>query len=151
LATIGADFAIADRKIGEKDVKFQIWDLAGQPQFSGVRGVYYANCLGSLMVFDVTRPDSLKNLDSWIEEYWSNNGRGSMPFIVLGNKADLRDQIPHSIPQEEVDGFVEGWTAKTESANFKVSYLETSAKTGLNVDIAFEILGRTVLEYIDSQ
>lgn len=103
------------------------------------------------MVFDVTRPDSLKNLDSWIEEFWNNNGRGSMPFIVLGNKADLRDQIPQSIPQEEIDSFVDEWTAKTDSANFKVSYLETSAKTGLNVDIAFEILGRTVLEYIDSQ
>ncbi|MFX0117344.1 MAG: GTP-binding protein [Candidatus Hodarchaeota archaeon] len=151
LATIGADFAIADRTIEGKEIKFQIWDLAGQPQFSAVRGVYYANCLGALQVFDVTRPDSLTNLNSWIHEFWNNNGRGAMPFIILGNKTDLRDQFPHSIPQKKVDSFVEEWNDKTQGKGFQVTYLDTSAKTGLNVDIAFELLGKAVLDYIESQ
>lgn len=151
LATIGADFAIADRKISDKDVKFQIWDLAGQPQFSGVRGVYYTNCLGSLMIFDVTRPESLTSLDSWVEEFWNNNGRGALPFIILGNKTDLRDQFPQAIPQATIDSFVEKWTEKTESKGFQIHYLDTSAKTGLNVDIAFEMLGQMVLDFIESQ
>ena len=151
LATIGADFALQDRRIGERDVKFQIWDLAGQPQFSAVRGVYYLNCLGGLMVFDVARPDSLKNLYQWIEEFWNNNGRGIMPFVLLGNKVDLRDEFPHSVSEKAIKQFVEVQNEKTEDHGFKIPYLETSAKTGLNVDAAFDYLGMRVLEFMEKQ
>ncbi len=142
---------MSDQNIDGKEVKFQIWDLAGQPQFATVRGVYYSNCLGALQIFDVTRPESLTNLRSWVDEFWNNNGRGVMPFIILGNKADLRDQFPNSIQQNVIDDFISSYNKEMEQYGFTVKYLETSAKTGLNVDAAFHVLGRTVLNYIESQ
>ncbi len=151
MVTIGADFALADRHIGEKDIKFQIWDLAGQPRFGAVRSVYYANCLGALVLFDCTRPDSFKNLSVWIEEYWNNNGRGVIPIVLLGNKADLKDKFPNHITNEVAQEFASKLTQETEPFGFKVPFLETSAKTGLNVDAAFEFLGLRVLEFMEKQ
>ena len=151
MVTIGADFALADQHIQGKDIKFQIWDLAGQPRFSVVRSIYYTNCLGALAVFDCTRPDSFKNLSSWIEEYWNNNGRGVIPLVILGNKADLKDKFPNHVSNEVATDFVEKLTQETEPFGFKIPYLETSAKTGLNVDAAFDYLGMRVLEFMEKQ
>ena len=68
--TIGADFAVKKTEIntndGTKSVKFQIWDLAGQPRFNSVRELYYKGSHGGLLVFDITRRDSFSNLNSWV-------------------------------------------------------------------------------------
>lgn len=40
MMTIGADFALKEAHVREKSIKFQIWDLAGQPRFGTVRSVY---------------------------------------------------------------------------------------------------------------
>ncbi|MHA2233167.1 MAG: GTP-binding protein, partial [Candidatus Hodarchaeales archaeon] len=38
--TIGADFASKLLTLEEQELKFQIWDLAGQPRFKAVREAY---------------------------------------------------------------------------------------------------------------
>ena len=66
LMTIGADFAVKEVNIKFKEtsypIKFQIWDLAGQPRFEAVRGLYYAGCLGALMVLMLPVEILLKTL-----------------------------------------------------------------------------------------
>ncbi len=88
LQTIGADFATTDKDLNidgkNKSVQYQIWDLAGQNEFQSIRGSYYEGCFGSLMVFDVTRPESFNNLPNWINELWDNSGKGAVPIVLLG-------------------------------------------------------------------
>ena len=148
--TIGADFAVKKTVIQEKDgdtrtVKFQIWDLAGQPRFNSVRELYYKGSHGGLLIFDLTRRDSFTNLMTWIDELFQNSGRGPMPIVVLGNKADLRDsgEVEDCVTQEEVNSFIAGLKKQFE-IHFEIPYLETSAKTGSNVDESFSMLAVTI-------
>ncbi len=149
--TIGADFAVKRSQImteeGVKDVKFQIWDLAGQPRFNSVRELYYKGSHGGLLVFDITRRDSFTNLGNWIDELYKNSGRGPMPITVLGNKVDLQDEVENPVTREEAIKFIEE-LKKKKGIPYDVIYLETSAKTGINVDESFNILAMTIKKYL---
>ena len=69
--TIGADFASQEITLYHSptkikyDVRFQVWDLAGQPRFSSVREGYYRGAHGVILMFDVSREDSLLSLPKW--------------------------------------------------------------------------------------
>ena len=149
--TIGADFAVKKTQIsteeGKKSVKFQIWDLAGQPRFNSVRELYYKGSHGGLLVFDITRRDSFTNLTSWIEELYRNSGRGIMPITLLGNKVDLRNEVEDPVTPEDVQAYIEEIKVQYD-IKFDVPYLETSAKTGENVDESFDTLAHTIRNYL---
>ena len=152
LQTIGADFATTEKELTvdgqQRNVQYQIWDLAGQQEFQGIRGTYYEGCFGAFMVFDITRPASFENIPKWINELWTNSGRGVVPIILLGNKADLRNQFPEAVKDETIRAYVNQVNLKCRPFNFECEYLETSAKTGLNVDNAFSALGINVVKWI---
>ncbi len=148
IMTIGADFAVKAVSVGGNPAKFQIWDLAGQPRFSSVRELYYRGSMGALLIFDCTRPQSFLNQDLWVDELWKNNGKGPVPLVILGNKADLRGQSPEEVPNEQALAYAEKITKKTKALGFTVIYMETSAKSGLNVDEAFEQLGKSILNFV---
>ena len=151
MMTIGADFAIKEQEITGKMVKFQIWDLAGQTRFGAVRSVYYLGCLGGLLLYDVTRPESFANLQNWISEYWKNNGKGVIPVVILANKVDLRDQFPNSVSTEEGQEYCAKLSEQTMPHGFETRYLETSAKTGQNVPEAFATLGEVYFKFVEEQ
>ncbi len=148
--TIGADFAMKDITFWKDQhtklkIKFQIWDLAGQTKFNEVRQFYYLGTHGFLAVFDITRPETLQNLTSWLMEA-KKHLKNMPPFIVLGNKMDLRnDPACKALPPEAGKKFVE------QHANLCSSvmpiYLETSALTGKNVDVAFEMITKLILKH----
>ncbi len=146
LMTIGADFASYDKVVDGTPVTYQIWDLAGQESFKSVRSRFYRGALGGLMVFDITRKDSFLNITRWLEEIWKHNGRGVIPIVILGNKADLRDR--NSVTNEQAVKYARMLSTKTAKRGFKVTYMETSAKTGLNVDLAFETIAKTIIDLL---
>ncbi len=147
--TIGADFAMKEGRVGEVDIKYQIWDLAGQAEFADIRGVYVMGAVGALLVFDQTRPSSFKSLIQWIDEFWKENGKGIVPILILGNKADLSVKKGKKITQTKIKQFCTTLSKKTQDRAFKVEYLKTSAKTGLNVNEAFEKLGKAILAHLE--
>jgi len=151
LQTIGADFAAKDEMIGDKLVKYQIWDLAGQQTFQQVRGTYYEGCFGALMVFDLTRPDSFNNIPSWVNELWSSSKRGPVPFVLLGNKYDLLEQFPIHVTKEQIDAYLQEINEQCKDHKFQVPFLFTSAKTGHQVERAFSLLGENILSWIETQ
>lgn len=152
LMTIGADFAATEKTYNFDDktfnVTFQIWDLAGQSTFSQVRSLYYKGCFGALMVFDRTRPSSFENIKSWMKELSKHSGRGEIPTILLGNKYDLIETSDQVVPQEDIDKLVDEFNKNSDKRGFKVKYLDTSALSGLNVNVAFESLGEAILKWL---
>lgn len=150
LPTLGADFASKQVKIREKVLKFQIWDLAGQPTFKQIRKLYYAHTVGCLAIFDITRPKSLHNLENWMFELVQHAQSPKLSIIILGNKTDKRKRLSKSISTRNARSFI----SKTLKSNLpelktKITYIETSAKTGKNVERAFQELGRKILETRD--
>ncbi|MFQ5979011.1 MAG: GTP-binding protein [Candidatus Heimdallarchaeota archaeon] len=148
--TIGADFASKKLALEEQELKFQIWDLAGQPRFKAVREAYYRGAVGALLIYDVVRPSSFENTPTWIMEAWKHNGKGRIPIVVLGNKIDLRPTQPEAlqIKTEQGQALAEELSTMTSSFGFNVHFLETSAATGENVEEAFNLLGENILSYI---
>ncbi|MHA1991336.1 MAG: Rab family GTPase [Candidatus Hodarchaeales archaeon] len=159
IETIGADFATKKVEILYDSQKYQlrhlIWDLAGQPIFSSVRSSYYLGCHAILLVYDVTNKESYKNVFSWIKEIKSLYLHKKIPPIaLLGNKIDL-------VRGETIDVYVttlEGKMLSKEIANdylnneLTIPYIETSAKTGENVEMTFQILSKIILQsYIKFQ
>ncbi|MHA2232904.1 MAG: GTP-binding protein [Candidatus Hodarchaeales archaeon] len=149
LMTIGADFAIMTINVEDSQIKFQIWDLAGQPRFSSVRSLYYRGSMGALLVFDITRRDSFDNILSWIAELWEKNGKKKVPMVLLGNKIDLRDKYPEGITEQNGQDLAKTLSETCSDDGFSVEYVETSAKTNQNAVRAFSLLGENILRFMD--
>ena len=61
----------------------------------------------------------------------------SIPFVLIGNKADLVEDVGVVIDRDEARAFAE---------NEGSIYIETSAKTGINVDESFTELTRRIID-----
>ena len=149
--TIGADFAMKDDFVNGTSLKYQIWDLAGQERFDGVREVYYKGALGALLVFDVSRPDSYFSIPKWVKELWGNNGRSKVPLVLVANKIDLRQTDIETISSEQGRLMAEKLTKLTSPEGFACHYIETSAKTGIKIDDAFSLLGENILNLAEKR
>lgn len=144
LKTIGADFASKTVELTDTsgdNIKsiFQIWDLAGQQEFKEVRASFYGGCQGVLIVYDITRKDTMDKLKDWILEAAKNAGGTIKAFYLIGNKCDLPGR---EVPVEEGEKFAK---FLSERLKFPIPFIETSAKTGENIDYLFLDLCRTLL------
>jgi small GTP-binding protein len=59
-ATLGAAISTFKSKAKDSDISLQVWDLAGQTSFRRVRVQYLFGTDFAIVVYDVTRKDSLK-------------------------------------------------------------------------------------------
>ncbi len=154
LPTLGADFAIKDITLHETDeeinIRFQIWDVAGQPNFKEIRSLYFKGCIGALIIFDVTRQDTMNNIINWFEEISVNASSVNVSCLVLGNKIDLKEEVQGYTSPDTVKKYIqEELIGKFENIGSKIDYFETSAKTGVNVEKAFYKLGLRVYEQFE--
>lgn len=112
-----------------------IWDIMGAKGLRELlREAYFHGTQGILAVCDLTRPETLADLESWrtsIEKVIA----GKVPVYVLANKVDLVGET--RLSEADVQSFCRGW---------ECPYLLTSAKTGENVEEAFRGLIRLILE-----
>ncbi|MHA2088927.1 MAG: GTP-binding protein [Promethearchaeota archaeon] len=117
----------------ESKVRFVIWDLAGQSQFKRVRHSYAANAEAGILVYDVTRKDTFDNVKQWHSE--TIEVAPEIALILVGNKIDLTDSRVVS-------------TADGESVakELGLAYVETSAKTGENIEDAFRMLALQIIK-----
>jgi len=127
-ATIGVDFSKRYLQWGNKMFLLNIWDTAGQERFKGLPSLYYRSANGVLIVFDVTKRDTFVSVSSWMNEIKQNVSEKT-PIVLVANKVDLRgDRV---IEEKEIRAFAE---------RNKISFYETSTKTGQNVYEIFDKL-----------
>jgi small GTP-binding protein len=107
-------------------VKINTWDLAGQPQWASVRESFYLGSHAMALVFDTSQAETIKNLPDWVTECRSK--APGIPVLVVANKIDL----PRRVPADKI---------KIWAKNNHYDYIETSPKTGYNVNALFEKLG----------
>ncbi len=133
--TIGVGFFFKTIDLGDENkYGLQLWDLGGEEQFRPFLKSYVAGADGAFLMIDLTRINSLKNIQSWVDIVRSENPE--LPILLLGSKLDLTEDI--SVTDEEPLRLKE---------KFKfIDYLKVSSKTGQNVDKAFETLIRKILE-----
>ncbi|UCG00892.1 MAG: hypothetical protein JSW11_14890 [Candidatus Heimdallarchaeota archaeon] len=101
-------------------------------------------------MYDVTRPDSFHNMPKWINELWINNGRGRVPIVVVANKIDLCSGGDSTISRDQGWSFTKSLSNLTKPAGFLCHFIETSAKTGVNISQAFSLLGTNIGKFIEN-
>ncbi len=109
-----------------------IWDIMGSKGFRELlREAYFHGAQGILAVADITRYDTLEDLDSWVESVFRTVGE--IPVVFTVNKMDLKDQA--AFGEEQV---------KQATEAFDAPFFYSSAKTGENVETVFRSLGETI-------
>ncbi|MFK7864776.1 MAG: Rab family GTPase [Pseudohongiellaceae bacterium] len=129
--TIGVKIDKKELTVDDKDVTCMLWDIAGEDEFYTVNHSYLRGMAGYFLVVDGTRPASVETatrIQERIELLCPD-----VPFMVLANKADL-----------EQDWVVSGETLAGISYR-PYEFFRTSAKSGDNVESAFEQLARQML------
>lgn len=138
--TVGADFASHKTDVEGNQVTYQIFDLAGQDTYRVARKSFYKGGQAAFLIFDVQDPTTMNNLRTWIKDCVENSDGTVGTFVMLGNKADLVDTRQVSI--QMATEFCQQLAAETGNT---FVFLETSAKTGLNIKTAFDIMGMRLL------
>ena len=141
--TIGADFAAKSLEIDGDKITANIWDLSGQMRFKIMRETYYRGVSGAIFVYDITRSQTLENLDNWVAEMRKNNNGIMVKALVIANKVDLMDLVENTVPVVEGMLFAKNLS---ERYNIDVMFVQASALTGENVETAFETLIHTLYD-----
>ncbi|NVM54167.1 MAG: GTP-binding protein [Candidatus Helarchaeota archaeon] len=133
--TIGFDIALKTMKVEEGGIEAEllIWDIAGQAIFEKIREEYLQGTNGALILFDLTRKETYDHVKDWLKELTTFAGK--VPFAIIGNKSDLSDQ--RVISEEDGNKITEELEG--------LEYIETSAKTGEQVEQAFENIIKEIL------
>jgi len=142
ISTIGVDFEIQTLYIDNKTVKLQIWDTAGQERFHNITTSYYRGAHCIMLVYDVTNPDSFRNLNRWMGQIKNYASKGTQ-LLIVGNKADLTGS-PSRVDFEDAFDYA---NVTSEQVEKEVDVIETSAKSGYQVNQAFEKLARQGLKF----
>ncbi|NXN22960.1 RBL2A protein, partial [Nycticryphes semicollaris] len=74
-------------RVDGQEVLVDFWDTAGQERFQSMHASYYHKAHACIMVFDVQRKVTYKNLNSWYNEL--REFRPEIPCIVVANKIDV--------------------------------------------------------------
>lgn len=136
--TIGVEFGARLITIDDRQIKLQVWDTAGQESFRSITRSYYRGAAGAILVYDITKRESFDHLARWLQEA-RENGNETMTIMLIGNKCDLEHM--RQVSTEEGENF-----AKEHGLLF----LETSSKTGQNVEEAFIKPSQHIYEQIKS-
>ncbi|MFW9915477.1 MAG: GTP-binding protein [Candidatus Thorarchaeota archaeon] len=146
ISTIGADFATTEIPLSSGDTaKFAVWDIAGQQIFEHMRPAFYNGAAGAFVLYDVTRRESYENIRNWVSELATfHSGLEYFPIVILANKTDLREKVAKSVTTAEGKELAKKLSSEYYSDTWRVPFLETSAKTGDNVEKAFLTLADAV-------
>jgi len=134
--TIGVEFGTRIIEVMGKKVKLQIWDTAGQERFRAVTRSYYRGAAGALLVYDITRRVTYNHLTSWLTDARNLTNQHTV-IMLIGNKKDFDDK--RDVSYEEAAAFAE------ENG---LIFLETSAKTGENVEEAFIKTAQQIYQHV---
>ncbi|XP_022275956.1 ras-related protein Rab-26 isoform X4 [Canis lupus baileyi] len=128
ISTVGIDFRNKVLDVDGVKVKLQIWDTAGQERFRSVTHAYYRDAHALLLLYDVTNKASFDNIQ----------GR-------CGEKREALGQLSPK-PLCQVDSAQERVVKRKDgeklAKEYGLPFMETSAKTGLNVDLAFTAIAK---------
>lgn len=121
--------------LDDQEVQIDILDTAGQEDYAAIRDNYFRSGEGFLCVFSITEAESLAAAQELREQILRVKNDENIPFLLVGNKTDLDDRRVVTFD-----------AAKEQADQWRVPYVETSAKTRHNVNNVFIDLLRSVKE-----
>ncbi|MHA1729836.1 MAG: Rab family GTPase, partial [Promethearchaeota archaeon] len=142
IPTLGVNISKKKIKLSEDcHVNFLIWDIGGQiQQMAPYRKKFYSGANAAFLILDKTRKktysDPSQGIEMWNNEISSEISE-NIPKIIIGNKNDMSDNF--EVSTQEI---------KELADKINVEFIETSAKTGENVNEAFKFMAIKQMERI---
>ena len=141
IKTLGAQFSRYEKILsnvpgstGDVRARLFFWDIAGQKEFSFMRPTFYNGAKATIVVFDLTREETRNNVVEWVEDI--SKYCGNLPTVCFANKFDLVEQGSYD------DSAIQ----KIAQEKKFLKVYTTSAKTGENVQDAFNFIITTLVE-----
>ena len=129
MATIGLDYRLKSMKLKSgKNIKLQIWDTAGQDRFRAITKNYYKGSHGIVLIYDVTNVQTFENVKQWVSQI-REEASANVIIYIAGNKIDMEEE--RKVNKEEGEKLAE---------ELGFPFVETSAKSGININETFEDL-----------
>ena len=77
MSTPGANFITKKVYMSEEkeNIKFEIWDTAGQEKYRSLAKVFYKNASACILVYDITNKESFED----IQKYWAPELKDNAP------------------------------------------------------------------------
>ncbi len=116
-------------------ITLSIIDLGGQKRFGGLFNGFLAGTAAVAVVFDLSRPETLFQLEDSFKEI--RERAGNIPIVLVGNKDDLKKDIGEMIPRDKIIQIVNQFNL--------FEYIETSALQNKNVGKVFSRLATTAV------
>lgn len=125
----------------EKNVlKLLIWDSPSKSHYIDLQKEnFYQNSVGCIIVFSLTDAESFFNIQKWLNEIRTHDPTQT-EILIVGNKCDDKKEI--QITYDEAKNFAD---------SNGLNYIETSSKTGYNVENAFRLVAGDMLSMVKSQ
>jgi len=134
-ATIGLNILSHTFDFFGSEIGVVLYDLGAQKYFKRFRKTYYLGAQAAFIVFDLTNRESFDNVIDWYQELRSFVPDEDVPIVMVGNKTDLKEDR-----QVYYQEGVRLANTLSENEKIKLSYIETSALTGENVEDAFNLI-----------
>jgi len=133
LPTIGIDFKNKTIELQGKKIRLQIWDTAGQERFRNITQAYYRGAMGILLIYDVSNTKTWSNVRNWVRNIHDNTPQ-TVNKILIGNKCDLDNRQVSTSQGEQL------------AREYSMKFLETSARSNINVTEAFVTIATDVVD-----
>ena len=127
LTTVGKESYIQQVNMHGYDLKMKIWDTAGQERFKSMSVQVIKNSDAVILVYAIDDRNSFTALDQWLNKLNETTDISKKPIIIVGNKCDIEER-ERQVTIEE---------GHTYAKNKGYHFYETSAKTGHNINEAF--------------
>ena len=131
--TIVVDFLIKVLDIENKIIKIQLWDICGSERIRIVSPIYYRRTNGAIVAYDISDKRSFDQVKFWVNEV-KKYSEIKTNIVIVGTKCDILDR---EVTEEE---------GKKLADELGVKYFETSAKTGYNVNEAYNFLIKNIID-----
>jgi small GTP-binding protein len=122
----------------KKMIELNIWDIAGHIKFQNIRKIFYEGAHAFLLLYDLTNKATYEGTSFWYDDLTKKIGK--QYGILIGNKKDLHKE--RVISEEE---------GKELATNLNLDFIETSAKTGENVNESFEMITHKLLKLYEEK
>nr|P38544.1 RecName: Full=GTP-binding nuclear protein Ran; AltName: Full=GTPase Ran; AltName: Full=Ras-like protein TC4; AltName: Full=Ras-related nuclear protein [Onchocerca volvulus] len=138
VATLGVEVHPLIFHTNRGQIRFNVWDTAGQEKFGGLRDGYYIQGQCAIIMFDVTARVTYKNVPNWHRDL--ARVCENIPIVLCGNFVDVKDRKVK---------------AKTITFHRKknLQYYDISAKSNYNFEkpslwLVRKLLGDPNLEFV---
>jgi len=122
--------------IDEEVALLDVLDTAGQEEYSAMREQYMRTGEGFMLVYSITSRQSFEEITVFQNQILRVKDKDYFPMVIVGNKCDLESE--REVSRQEGEALAK---------QFGCKFIETSAKSRINVDKAFYDIVREIRRF----